>query len=264
MKRRDFLGALIAGSVIAPAAARAAVRDAGRAKRPAIIAIDAGHGGKDPGCISASDHYEKYVALGIADKVKRLLDADPRFHPYLTRDSDIFLPLHERVVLAHKHHADLFVSLHADSAPHTGASGASVYMLSEHGSSSTMARWLAQSENSADRYASHRIQHSDNGSHLQSVLMDLHMRGTLAASEHFGQRVLHNFSQVTNLHQDRVNYAAFAVLKSATIPSLLVEHGFMSNRHDCRLLLQDHHQQALAEAMHQSIRDYFDRYPLHA
>lgn len=266
MKRRDFLSALLAGSFLAPAAARAAMHDTGRAKRPAIIAIDAGHGGKDPGCVSANDHYEKHVALGIADKLKRRLEQDAGFTPYLTRDTDIFIPLHRRILLARDHHADLFVSLHADAAPHGGqASGASVYILSEHGSSSAMARWLAESENSADRYASTRDSriYSDD-SHLESVLLDLSMRGTLEASHYFGGRVLKNFSQVTNLHQNRVNHAAFAVLKSPTIPSLLVEHGFMSDRRDCRRLLTDAHQQALAEAMHQSIRDYFQRYPLHA
>ncbi|MCK2183613.1 N-acetylmuramoyl-L-alanine amidase [Halomonas getboli] len=233
--------------------------------RPAVIAIDAGHGGRDPGCISASDHYEKFVALGIAAKLCRRLEADARFRPIMTRDDDTFIPLHERVLIARDRQADMFVSLHADSAPRTSASGASVYVLGADDAGSAEARWLAESENSADRYAStrqSRIYSQDP--EVQDILLDLSMSSTLASSRDLAKTMLHHLSQTTNLHNDRVNAAGFAVLKSPEIPSILVENGFMSNHQDCQRLLTDGHQQALAEALHQSIGDYFERYPLHA
>lgn len=235
------------------------------APRKAIIEIDAGHGGKDPGCISHDDHYEKYVAMGVADYLKERLDKDPRFEPSLTRDSDIFIPLHERVLMARNHHADLFMSIHADAAPSTRASGASVYILSQHGASSAMARWLAESQNNADRYASTRDSdiYSDDPD-VQSVLIDLSMRGTDAASEQLATTTLTNLGDVTHLHNKRINKAAFAVLKSPDIPSMLVETGFMSNRGDCQRLLRNAHQQELAEALHQSVADFFEKNPLPA
>ncbi|WP_342594266.1 N-acetylmuramoyl-L-alanine amidase [Salinicola lusitanus] len=233
------------------------------APRKAIIEIDAGHGGKDPGCISHDDQYEKYVAMGVADYLKERLDQDPRFEPSLTRDSDIFIPLHERVLMARNHHADLFMSIHADAAPSTSASGASVYILSQHGASSAMARWLAESQNSADRYASTRDSdiYSDDPD-VQSVLIDLSMRGTDVASEKLARTTLTNLGDVTHLHNDRINKAAFAVLKSPDIPSMLVETGFMSNRGDCQRLLRNAHQQALAEALHQSVAGFVEKNPL--
>lgn len=234
-------------------------------RRPAIVAIDAGHGGKDPGCISQSDDYEKYVALGIAGKLHKRLASDPDFTPMLTRDTDIFIPLHQRVLLARDAKADMFMSIHADAAMTTRASGASVYILSEHGSSSAESRWMAESENSADRYASTRDSriYSDNPD-VQSTLLDLSMRGTMQASRSLGKTTLNNLKEVTNLHQHQVNSAVFAVLKSPDTPSMLVENGFMSNRQDAKRLLTDSHQQELAEALHQSVRDYFRDNPLYA
>ncbi|WP_188112343.1 N-acetylmuramoyl-L-alanine amidase [Salinicola aestuarinus] len=231
--------------------------------RKAIIEVDAGHGGKDPGCISADDHYEKFVAMGVSDALKEKLNEDPRFEPSLTRDSDIFIPLHQRVLMARNHHADLFVSIHADAAPSQSASGASVYILSEHGASSAMARWLAESQNNADRYASTRDSniYSDDPE-VQSVLVDLSMRGTNIASQKLATETLDSLSRVTRLHNHRINKAAFAVLKSPDIPSMLVETGFMSNRDDSRRLRRPEHQQELADALHSSIASYFDNNPL--
>lgn len=231
--------------------------------RKAIVEIDAGHGGKDPGCISADDHYEKYVAMGVADHLKTRLQNDSRFEPSLTRDSDIFIPLHQRVLMARDHHADLFISIHADAAPTHEASGASVYILSQHGASSAMARWLAESQNNSDRYASTRDSdiYSDDPE-VQSVLIDLSMQGTDVASQKLARTTLTHLDSVTHLHNDRINKAAFAVLKSPNIPSMLVETGFMSNRDDCRRLLLKAHQQELAEALHQSVADFFAKNPI--
>jgi N-acetylmuramoyl-L-alanine amidase len=234
-----------------------------QADRPVIIAIDPGHGGRDPGAISASDHYEKYVAFAIAGKLYGLLKDDPRFQPTMTRTSDYFIPLHERVVIAHRRNADLFVSIHADAAPEHSARGASVYVLSEHGATSAMARWLADSENSADKYESLSDQALYSRDPMVSkVLVDMSMDATIAYSLDLGRLIIDDLEQVTRIHQHHVDQAAFAVLKSPDIPSLLVETGFMSNKEDCRRLLTDRHQDELAQSLKSGITNYFRKYPL--
>ncbi|PPU94855.1 N-acetylmuramoyl-L-alanine amidase [Xanthomonas albilineans] len=233
--------------------------------RPRVVAIDAGHGGKDPGAVSADARYEKHVAMGVAGRLYQALQADPRYRPTLIRSDDRFVPLHERVVIAHQRNADLFVSIHADAAPNRSAQGASVYALSENGSSSALARWIADSENSADRYASAAERYlRQKDPVLSKVLVDLSMSGTIASSLQFGKTMLGRLQQVTRLHQDEVGQAGFAVLKSPDIPSLLVETGFMSNQDDCRRLITDRHQDELAQSLLLGIDDYFQAFPLHA
>lgn len=245
--------------------ALAATKRMSHAQRPAIVAIDAGHGGKDPGAVSASNHYEKVVALAIATRLHGLLDGDARFQPTLIRDDDHFIPLQERVLIAHRRKADLFVSIHADAAPVPTAQGASVYVLSRHGASSAMARWLADSENSSDMYASLR----DSALYsrdpmLSKVLVDMSMDATIASSLDLGRLMIDDLEQVTQIHQRQVDQAGFAVLKSPDIPSILVETGFMSNADDCRRLLTDTHQQALAESLQSGIANYFRKFPVQA
>jgi N-acetylmuramoyl-L-alanine amidase len=232
--------------------------------RPRVVAIDAGHGGKDPGAVSANARYEKYVAMAVAGRLYQALQADPRYRPTLIRSDDRFVPLHERVVIAHQRKADLFVSIHADAAPNRSAQGASVYALSEHGASSALARWIADSENSADQYgnvAERYLRQKDPV--LSKVLEDLSMSGTIANSLQFGKHMLGRLQQVTRLHQDEVGQAGFAVLKSPDIPSLLVETGFMSNADDCRRLVSDRHQEELAQSLQLGIDDYFQAFPIH-
>ncbi|WAH60572.1 N-acetylmuramoyl-L-alanine amidase [Pseudomonas silvicola] len=233
-------------------------------QRPAVIAIDAGHGGKDPGAVSGTRHYEKTVVLGIATALHQQLSRDPRFHPTMSRDSDFFVPLHQRVLLAHQRRADMLVSIHADAAPSRSARGASVYVLSPHGATSAMARYIAESENSSDAYAGVFDSTLSNDDPMVSkVLVDMSMNATIASSLDLGRMVLGHFKQVTNLHQQRVEQAGFAVLKSPDIPSILVEHGFMSNPYDCGRLISHRHQVELAQALHTSIGDYFHKYPVH-
>lgn len=229
---------------------------------PAIIAIDPGHGGKDPGAVSHTGTHEKRVAFEIGQKLKTLLHEDPRFQPRLIRTGDYFIPLHQRVLAARDAGAHMFISVHADAAPTHNAKGASVYILSEHGSSSAMARWMAESENSADRYASLRESslYRDDP-RLSSMLLEMSMQGTIEASQRLGALMLGELGRATALHQRRVNQAGFAVLKSPEIPSILVENGFMSNREDCQRLVTSSHQQMLSEALYSSIKDYFQRYP---
>ncbi|WP_082065182.1 N-acetylmuramoyl-L-alanine amidase [Xanthomonas sp. MUS 060] len=155
--------------------------------RSRVVAIDAGHGGKDPGAVSADARYEKHVAMAVAGRLYQALQADPRYRPTLIRSDDRFVPLHERVVIAHQRNADLFVSIHADAAPNRSAQGASVYALSENGSSSALARWIADSENSADRYATAAERYlRQKDPVLSKVLVDLSMSGTIASSLQFG------------------------------------------------------------------------------
>ncbi|MEA9565089.1 N-acetylmuramoyl-L-alanine amidase [Xanthomonas sp. WHRI 8932A] len=229
---------------------------------PYVIAIDAGHGGKDPGAVSADARYEKYVAMAVAGRLHQRLVADTRYRPTMIRSDDRFVPLHERVLIAHRHNADLFVSIHADAAPNAQASGASVFALSENGASSTLARWIADSENAADDMGDNarRLRVPSNPV-LSQVLADLSLSGTIASSVAFGNLMLGRLQHVTRLHQPQVGQAGFAVLKSPDIPSLLVETGFMSNRDDCYRLCGDAHQDELAQTLHAGIDDYFQAFP---
>lgn len=256
------------GKIIVTLDGSAAARASGQrisSARPAIIAIDPGHGGKDPGAVSHDGSHEKIVAFSIAQQLFNLLQKNAAFAPRLIRTGDYFVPLHERILAASSAGAHMFISVHADAAPVSSARGASVYILSEHGSSSAMARWMADSENSADRYASLRESalHRDDP-RLSSMLLEMSMQGTIAASQNLGKLMLPELSHATALHQRQVNQAAFAVLKSPEIPSILVENGFMSNRDDCRRLITSEHQRALAEALYNSVQSYFKRYPLPA
>lgn len=229
---------------------------------PYVVAIDAGHGGKDPGAVSADARYEKHVAMAVAGRLHQRLAADPRYRPTMIRSDDRFVPLHERVLIAHRHNADLFVSIHADAAPNSEARGASVFALSQNGASSALARWIADSENAADDMgdSARRLRVPSNPV-LSQVLADLSLSGTIACSLQFGSLMLGRLQQVTRLHQNQVGQAGFAVLKSPDIPSLLVETGFMSNRDDCRRLCGDAHQDELAQTLHAGIDDYFQAVP---
>ncbi|WP_372381436.1 N-acetylmuramoyl-L-alanine amidase [Xanthomonas sp. NCPPB 1754] len=230
--------------------------------RPYVVAIDAGHGGKDPGAVSADARYEKHVAMAVAGRLHRRLASDARYRPTMIRSDDRFVPLHERVLIAHRHNADLFVSIHADAAPSRQARGASVFALSQNGASSALARWIADSENAADDMGdtARRLRVPSNPV-LSQVLADLSLSGTIASSLAFGTLMLERLQQVTRLHQNQVGQAGFAVLKSPDIPSLLVETGFMSNRDDCSRLCSDTHQDELAQTLHAGIDDYFAAFP---
>ncbi|WP_017160916.1 N-acetylmuramoyl-L-alanine amidase [Xanthomonas phaseoli] len=234
----------------------------GHRLRPYVIAIDAGHGGKDPGAVSADARYEKHVAMAITARLHQRLAADTRYRPTMIRSDDRFVPLHERVLIAHRHNADLFVSIHADAAPTRQARGASVFALSQTGASSALARWIADSENAADDMGdtARRLRVPSNPV-LSQVLADLSLSGTIASSVALGTLMLERLQQVTRLHQDQVGQAGFAVLKSPDIPSLLVETGFMSNRDDCSRLCSDTHQDELAQTLHAGIDDYFAAFP---
>ena len=191
------------------------------------IAIDAGHGGEDPGAHGKHGTNEKEVTLAIARKLKELVDAEPNMHGVLTRDGDYFIPLHGRVVKARKLEADLFVSIHADAYVKPDARGSSVFALSERGATSAMARYLAQQENESDLIGGVSLENKDP--YLTKTLLDLSQTATISDSLKLGKAVLGHLGEINALHKGMVEQAGFAVLKSPDIPSILVETAFISN-----------------------------------
>lgn len=230
--------------------------------RDILVVVDAGHGGKDPGAVGSKGEREKDVALAIARLLARRIDREKGFKARLVRNGDVFVPLRKRPEVARRYNADMFVSVHADAAPRLTASGASVYALSEHGASSTMARWMAERENGADLIGnSGNLPLQGRDKVLAGVILDMALSSTIASSLDLGHSVLGQLSDVTALHQKRVEQAGFAVLKSPDIPSILVETGFISNRGDCRRLMDERHRQRLAEAIFAGVQGYFRQRP---
>lgn len=229
--------------------------------RDIIVAIDAGHGGEDPGAVAHGAH-EKDVVLSIARQLKGMIDAEPGFTAVLVRTGDYFIPLRRRTEIARQHNADLLVSVHADAFTRQSAFGASVYALSNGGATSETARLLADRENRSDLIGGvGGVSLSNKDQVLASVLLDLSMTATLSASLDVGQQVLNAIGQITPLHKRRVEQAGFMVLKSPDIPSILVETGFISNPQEARKLTTRSHQQGVARAIQTGVREYFHRNP---
>ena len=228
-------------------------------KRDIIIAIDAGHGGEDPGAIGPNRKREKDVVLAIAKELEALLKADKGFSPTLIRTGDYYISLRGRRDLARQRQADLFVSIHADAFKRKEARGASVYALSTSGATSTAARYLAQRENESDLVGG--VSLSDKDDILAGVLADLSMTSTLDNSLKLGGNVLRNMDRIAKLHKKGVEQAGFAVLKSPDIPSILVETGFISNPEESRLLATSAYQKQMARAIHAGIREWFLAHP---
>lgn len=233
-----------------------------KGQRDIIVVIDAGHGGKDPGAVGASGEKEKLVALSIAQLLAAKFNRKKGFKARLVRNDDIFIPLRKRVDVARKYNADMFISVHADAAPNRTASGASVFALSETGATSTMARFMADRENNVDVAGSRQLLAlKDKDPMLAKVVLDMSMSSTIGSSLDLGKRVLDHVGEIAGVHGKRVEQAGFAVLKSPDIPSILVETGFISNRDDCRRLIDPRHQQKLADAILTGIDRYFSSNP---
>lgn len=228
-------------------------------KRDIIIAIDAGHGGEDPGAIGPNRSREKDVVLAIAKELNALLKADKGFQPTMIRTGDYYISLRGRRDLARQRQADLFVSIHADAFKRREAHGASVYALSTQGATSTAASYLAQRENASDLVGGVTL--SDKDDLLAGVLADLSMTSTLDNSLKLGDKVLRQVDTVAKLHKNRVEQAGFAVLKSPDIPSILVETGFISNPSESKLLASNAYQKKMARAIHAGIREWFLAHP---
>ncbi|MGS0739106.1 N-acetylmuramoyl-L-alanine amidase [Pseudomonas sp. RTB3] len=231
-------------------------------KRDIVIAIDAGHGGEDPGAGGARGQKEKDIVLSIAKELQRQINSEKGYRAELTRTGDYFIPLRKRTEIARKKGADLFVSIHADAAPSSAAFGASVFALSERGATSETARWLADSENRSDLIGgAGAVSLDDKDKMLAGVLLDLSMTASLSSSLNVGQKVLSNIGRVTSLHKSRVEQAGFMVLKSPDIPSILVETGFISNSEEAAKLAGSSHQQALARSISSGVKQFFQQNP---
>lgn len=223
------------------------------------IAIDAGHGGEDPGAHGANGSLEKNITLKIAKKLKEKIDAEPNMRGILTRDGDYFIPLHGRVVKARNAKADLFVSIHADAFINQAARGSSVFALSEKGATSASARYLAKKENESDLIGG--VSLDDKDPVLARTLLDLSQAATINDSLKLAQAVLGKLEQVNNLHRGKVEQAAFAVLKSPDIPSILVETAFISNPEEERKLNDEDYQDKLVGSIVNGIKKYFSGNP---
>lgn len=225
-------------------------------KRDIVVAIDAGHGGEDPGAIGARRVKEKVVVMAIAKKLAALLDKEPGFKSVLVRKGDYFMSLTERPAVAREAQADLMVSIHADAFRIKSAHGASVYTLSERGESSTFAAELAERENAADKIGGARQTDDD----VNRVLVDLALTASKEASERASKELVRQLKPVAPMHKSRPQQANFAVLRSS-VPSLLVETGFISNPEEARRLNSSRYQAQLAAALFKGVKAYFEDLP---
>jgi N-acetylmuramoyl-L-alanine amidase len=231
------------------------VRHAPADARDLIIAIDAGHGGEDPGAIGKNGTREKDVVLAIARELAQKINAETGMRAVLTRNGDYFVPLRDRMRRARAQQADLFVSIHADSILDRSIDGSSVYILSQKGATDEASRWLAERENASDLIGG--VSLDDKSDVLASVLLDLSQSAALNASHVAAERVLHELTQAGEVRKHEVQQARFMVLKSPDIPSMLVETAYISNPQEEQRLRTPVHQAKLAAAIHQGVHDYF-------
>ncbi|OGS80929.1 MAG: N-acetylmuramoyl-L-alanine amidase [Gallionellales bacterium GWA2_59_43] len=227
--------------------------------RTLVIALDAGHGGEDPGAVGKNGSKEKHITLAVARRIKALMAEVPNMRGVLIRDGDYFIPLGGRVAKARKANADLFISIHADAFIKPNARGSSVFALSEHGATSTAARWLAKKENEADLIGGVNIAVKDP--YLARTLLDLSQTATINDSMKLAKHVLGELGDINDLHRGHVEQAGFAVLKSPDIPSILVETAFISNPDEEKRLNDEEYQNKLAGAILNGINRYFAQNP---
>lgn len=228
-------------------------------RRMVTIAIDAGHGGEDPGAMGRRGTREKDVVLAIAAELRQLIKLEPGMRPYMTREGDYFVPLARRVMKARRVSADLFVSIHADAFVHPKARGASVYVLSERGATSTAAKWLAQRENLADKVGG--APHGRIRNHqARALLVEMSARTKLHESDRLGRTVLAELKGVAVLHKPAIERAAFAVLKTPDIPSILIETAFISNPEEERKLMDPRYQRKVAGAIFAGLKRYLENH----
>ncbi|MBN8726837.1 MAG: N-acetylmuramoyl-L-alanine amidase [Xanthomonadales bacterium] len=231
---------------------------AGKA-RDIVIAIDAGHGGKDPGSIGASGTHEKRITLAVARELKALVDRTPGMTGVLTRDGDYFIPLEQRYAKARAAKADLFISIHADAFTNADARGSSVWVLSPRGATSEAARWLADRENRADLVGGVTLDDKDDT--LAKVLLDLSQGATMGASNAVAEHVLSALGRIGPTHRSYVERANFVVLRSPDVPSILVETAFITNPAEEARLKTPAHREKLAAAILDGVRNHFRASP---
>lgn len=227
--------------------------------RDIIVAVDAGHGGEDPGAIGSHGTQEKEVTLAIARRLVDEINGIAGMRAVLTRDGDYFIPLRKRIEKAREHHADMFVSVHADAYRDPKVAGSSVYVLSSRGASSEAARWLADRENASDHIGG--VTWNDKDGMLKSVLLDLSQTASMEASHAVADEVLDRLDRVGNVRKQKVQHAGFVVLKSPDIPSILVETAYLTNPAEEKKLRTAEHQKRLARAIASGIRQFFESSP---
>lgn len=230
-------------------------------KRIFVVAIDAGHGGKDPGAVGPSGTREKDVTLSIARKLKALIDRTPNIRAVMIRDGDYYIKLYERPRIAQRMKADLFISIHADAFHKRSARGSSVFTLSHRGASSVEARELARRENSVDDKWVGGADLKNIDSEVKEVILSLIKQANMNASLSFGTLVLDEMSEINHLHKPHVEHAGFAVLKSLGIPSILVETAFLSNPEEEKKLISNTYQEKMAKALFNGIQRFFASNP---
>lgn len=228
-------------------------------QRLIVIAIDAGHGGEDPGAKGRRGTHEKNVTLAIARRLKTMVDQEPNMRGLLTRDGDYFIRLDQRVAKARKVYADLFVSIHADAFIKPDARGSSVFALSESGATSSAAKWLAKKENDADLIGGVNLDVQDP--YLKMTLADLSFTAQINDSLKLAKSVLNELGEINTLHKASVEQAGFAVLKAPDIPSILVESAFISNPDEEKKLKSEAYQEKMADAILSGIKRYFAQNP---
>lgn len=231
--------------------------------RDVIVVLDPGHGGKDPGAHGPNRHLEKDVVLQIALRLKRLIDAQPGMRAILTRNGDYYIGLRERLNLARRYNADIFVSIHADAFINQHSNGASVFALSQTGATSEAARWIAEKENYSELGGVKLSSLDDRNGLIRTVLLDLSQTATISASLQMGNRLLQNLDKVTTLHSSAVEQARFVVLKSPDIPSVLIETGFITNPREEKNLTSALYQIQLSHAIFAGLKRYFLDNPPH-
>lgn len=239
-----------------------AVNDIDLAKRDIVVAISAGHGGDDPGAIGVSRLQEKHVVLAIAKEVQSRINSTPGYKAVMIRDGDYYVGLRTQIEIAHKHNADLFIAIHADAAERASANGATIYALSHNGATSEQASRLAQMENSTDLIGGvGSVSLVDKDEVLASVLLDMSMTASVATSLEIGNSLIASLGQTTKMRRTTVEQAAFVVLKSADIPSLLIESGYITNDADAKNLDSPRWRQKFADAVVEGITHWFYQRP---
>lgn len=235
-------------------------KKSGNVSRLVTVMLDPGHGGEDPGAVGRAGTYEKNVTLQIARRLKKRLDKEKNMRAVMTRDADFFVPLGTRVQKARRIQSDLFISIHADAWVKPDARGSSVFVLSEKGASSTLARMMAKKENEADSIGGVNLL-SAKDPFLARTLLDLSQTATINDSMTLGKYMLTQLKGINTLHKRQVEQAGFAVLKAPDIPSILIETAFISNPEEERRLRDVAYQEKMASAMLKAIRQFFVKHP---
>ncbi|MWN05912.1 hypothetical protein GQ598_06235 [Gilliamella sp. Pas-s95] len=227
-----------------------------------VIAVDAGHGGKDSGAIGKNKLYEKTVTFSIAKKLTNLLNKDPNFKGVLTRTSDNFISVSQRSEIARKNKANLLISIHADAAPNRNASGASIWVLSTKRADTELGRWLEQDEKQSQLLGgAGDVLSDDHDPHLSQAVLDLQFSYSQQVGYELAKQVLKEMKGTIKLHKSAPEHASLGVLRSPDIPSILVEVGFISNQNEESLLGSNDHQDKIAKTIYQGIKNYVKQNP---